>query len=399
MVLRVTLASAVVAATSAARVDVGERPFFLVNEMRPSPLKTQLESCANNKWERTEYSIGHRGACLMFPEHSKESYLAAARMGAGIIECDVGFTKDLELVCRHDQADLHTSTNILLTPLAAKCTKPFTPYDPATGKEASAECRLTDITLAEFKTLKARMDSSNPKAKNVMEYVMSTPSWRTDFYNGPTSGTMMSHKDSIALFKSLGVKMTPELKMPVVPMPYNNFSMEAFAQKIVDEYVAAGVPFSDVFAQTVDKASIKYWLKAAPAFGQNAVLLDFADTVNELPNAAALAQLKTDGINTYAPPIWALLDKKDGKFVPSQTARDAKAAGLKLISWTLERSGVVAISHGGWYYQTVNDLVNREGDVLEALDVLFRQVGISGLFSDWPATVTYYANCVLGKKP
>lgn len=387
------------AAASAMQVQVGERPYFLINEMRPSPLKTQLESCTDMDLQPTEYSIGHRGACLMFPEHSKESYLAAARMGAGIIECDVGFTKDLELVCRHDQADLHTSTNILITPLAAKCTKPFTPYDPVTGKEASAECRLTDITLAEFKTLKAKMDSSNPKAKTAMEYVMSTPSWRTDFYNGPTSGTMMSHKDSIALFKSLGVKMTPELKVPVVPMPYGNFSMEAFAQKIVDEYEAAGVPFSDVFAQTVDKASIQYWLKAAPAFGQNAVLLDFADTVKELPTAAALTQLKADGINTYAPPIWALLDKKDGKFVPSQTARDAKAAGLKLISWTLERSGVVAISHGGWYYQTVNDLVNREGDVLEALDVLFRQVGISGLFSDWPATVTYYANCVLGKKP
>jgi glycerophosphoryl diester phosphodiesterase len=28
-------------------------------------------------------------------------------MGAGIIECDVTFTKDRELVCRHDQRDLH----------------------------------------------------------------------------------------------------------------------------------------------------------------------------------------------------------------------------------------------------------------------------------------------------
>ena len=28
------------------------------------------------------------------------------------------------------------------------------------------------------------------------------------------------------------------------------------------------------------------------------------------------------------------------------------------------------------------------------LDVLARQVGIRGIFSDWPATVTYYANCL-----
>ena len=30
----------------------------------------------------------------------------------------------------------------------------------------------------------------------------------------------------------------------------------------------------------------------------------------------------------------------------------------------------------------------------KALDVLARQVGIVGIFSDWPATVTYYANCM-----
>ena len=84
----------------------------------------------------------------MFPEHTKESYEAAARMGAGIVECDVTFTKDKALVCRHAQNDLHTTTNILATPLAAKCTKGFTPHDPVANTPASAECRTSDITLA-----------------------------------------------------------------------------------------------------------------------------------------------------------------------------------------------------------------------------------------------------------
>ena len=64
------------------------------------------------------FSIAHRGAALMFPEHTEESYRAAARMGAGIVECDVTFTKDKELVCRHAQNDLHRSTNILASNLA-----------------------------------------------------------------------------------------------------------------------------------------------------------------------------------------------------------------------------------------------------------------------------------------
>ena len=75
-------------------------------------------------FRESDFSIGHRGAPLQFPEHTKESYEAAARMGAGILECDVTFTKDRQLVCRHSQCDLHTTTNILAIPaLAAKCTQ------------------------------------------------------------------------------------------------------------------------------------------------------------------------------------------------------------------------------------------------------------------------------------
>jgi glycerophosphoryl diester phosphodiesterase len=29
------------------------------------------------------------------------------------------------------------------------------------------------------------------------------------------------------------------------------------------------------------------------------------------------------------------------------------------------------------------------------LDVLARGVGVRGVFSDWPATTTYYANCMM----
>lgn len=73
--------------------QIGPRPFYLVDKMKDGPLKTQLSQCTG-PFHKTDFSIGHRGAALQFPEHSKESYSAAARMGAGIIECDVTFTKD-----------------------------------------------------------------------------------------------------------------------------------------------------------------------------------------------------------------------------------------------------------------------------------------------------------------
>jgi glycerophosphoryl diester phosphodiesterase len=44
--------------------------------------------------------------------------------------------------------------------------------------------------------------------------------------------------------------------------------------------------------------------------------------------------------------------------------------------------------------QSITPAVNNDGDTFKLLDVLARQVGIRGIFSDWPGTVTYYANCM-----
>ncbi len=380
--------------SSPSAVQLGPRPYFLVNDMAEGPLKAKLQSCANGPFEKTAFSIGHRGAAMMFPEHTKESYEAAARMGAGIVECDVTFTKDQALVCRHAQNDLHTTTNILATPLAAKCTRGFTPFDPVKNSPASAECRASDITLAEFKSLRGKMDASNPKARTVEEYLGGTATWRTDLYSGPTSGTLLTHAESIALFQKLGVKMTPELKSASVPMPFNGFTQAQYAQKMVDEYKAAGVLPSQVFAQSFNKEDVLYWVQNEPAFGKQAVFLDSANSVKELPDLAKLQSYKAQGIQIVAPPLFALLDAQNGKIVPSAYARNAQQAGLGIITWTLERSGILATGKPGWYYQSFNSAVQREGDMMQVLDVLAKDVGILGVFSDWPATVTYYANCM-----
>jgi glycerophosphoryl diester phosphodiesterase len=282
----------------------------------------------------------------------------------------------------------------LATPLAAKCTKPFTPFNPATNAAASAECRTSDITLAEFKTLRGKMDASNPKATTVADYLGGTANWRTDLYSGPTSGTLLTHKESIALFQKLGVKMTPELKSASVAMPFEGFSQANYAQKMIDELKAANASPADVFAQSFNKDDVLYWVKNEPAFGKQAVFLDSADKASDLPGLDALKRYKADGIQIVAPPLFALLDAKGGKVVPSDYAKNAKAAGLSVITWTLERSGRLADGKSGWYYQTFAPAIQREGDMMEVLDVLAKDVGILGIFSDWPATVTYYANCM-----
>jgi glycerophosphoryl diester phosphodiesterase len=379
--------------------QIGPRPFYLVDKMKDGPLKTQLSQCTG-PFRKTDFSIGHRGAALQFPEHSRESYLAAARMGAGVIECDVTFTKDRQLVCRHSQCDLHTTTNILSAPaLAAKCSQPFSPADPASGKKASAKCCTSDITLAEFKTLAAKMDGFNPDATIVAEYQNGTPRWRTDLY--ANSGTLMTHDESIALIKNLGAKFTPELKAPEVTMPFDgDYTQEKYASQMLEAYKAAGIPASDVFAQSFNLADILYWVKTEPDFGAQAVYLEDRYEKQGLdPNRPetwkpSMAELKASGVKILAPPIWVMLALNDkNEIVPSEYAKAAKAAGIDLIGWSLERDGPLN-KGGGFYHSSVKAAIDRDGDTLTVLDVLAKQVGVRGMFSDWPATTTFYASCM-----
>ena len=381
-------------------VQLGPRPFFLARDLDDGPLKRTLTACADGPFKATDFSIGHRGAPLQFPEHTEESYVAAARMGAGMLECDVVFTKDRELVCRHAQNDLATTTNILVTPLAATCTQPFVPAafspDGSLKTPARAECRTSEITLAEFKTLRGKMDGLNRRATTPEAFLEGTPGFRSDLYSGPTSGQLLSHRESIELFKSLGVKMIPELKVPTVAMPFDGFTQDQLRQKMIDEYKEAGVPPGQVWAQSFDLDDVLYWIDHEPAFGRQGVFLEDATAPADLPDLSELAEYKRRGINVVAPPLFALLGlDPTNRIVPSQYARDAKAAGLDIIAWTLERSGVLADGRdSGFYYRTVSSAIQREGDVYRVLDALARAVGVIGVFSDWPATVTYYDNCL-----
>ncbi|AEI94972.1 glycerophosphodiester phosphodiesterase family protein [Roseobacter litoralis] len=377
-------------------ITTGPRPLYLIDQMAPGPLRDKLLSCAGDPVQRTLFSIGHRGAPLQFPEHTVESNMAAARMGAGILECDVTFTSDKELVCRHAQNDLHTTTNILATDLAANCTAGFVPADG--DAKASAECRTSDITLAEFRTLTGKMDAANTNARTVEEYMDGTAGWRTDLY-AADGGDLMTHAESIALFKSLGAKFTPELKSPAVDMPYDGFTQEDYAQKLIDEYKSADIPASDVWAQSFNLDDVLYWIRAEPEFGAQAVYLDGSYRIDGWnPDAPEtwthqMDDLKAMGVNYIAPPTWVLMTLDGGKIVPTRYAIDARAAGIDIITWTMERSGPLQ-DGGGWYYQSIKDVINSDGVMYEVIDVLAQDVGVKGIFSDWPATISYYASCM-----
>jgi glycerophosphoryl diester phosphodiesterase len=327
-------------------------------------------------------------------------------MGAGIVECDVTFTAEGELVCRHAECDLHTTTNILVTPLADKCEVKWT----GPNQSPAPRCCTSALTLPEFRSLRGKMDSANPAATTVEGYLGGNPTWRTELYTG--RGTLVTLEESIKLNQKNGVKHTPELKEGDAQRIAAVFGgQDEYAQKLADTLSANGVRRRDAWPQSFNVNDVLYWVKNT-RYGEQAVfLIDYDaakddiilrdETGTPVPPAdrpAFFTKLKQAGVNIIAPAMPALLAVTDnGQIVPSQFARDLKAWNFDIITWTFERSDVrQGASKAGFYFDfdPQGKAVKKDSDIYKALDVLARRVRILGIFSDWPATVTYYANCM-----
>jgi glycerophosphoryl diester phosphodiesterase len=249
--------------------------------------------------------------------------------------------------------------------------------------------------LEEIKTLCAKMDSSGGSgATTPEEYVYGgTADWRTDIhqYECPEVPT---HLESIELVMHWGGKFTPELKGPEVDMPYEgDYTQEDYAQQMIDEYISMGVDPEYVWPQSFNPEDVYYWIQNTD-YGKQAVALD--ETLrNEEEVEAWIKELYENHVQIVAPPLWALVEadlSTELGIVPSYYAMTAKKYGLDIITWTLERTDP---GLNGWYWQTLQDLDLVEGDKYALLYVLAYEVGVLGVFSDWPATTTFFANCML----
>jgi len=368
--------------------QLGPRPFYLLDKLAPGPLHERLAACADEtaEYPRSPLAIGHRGAALFFPEHTREGYLAAVHQGAGGVECDVVPTKDGALVCRHSERDLAETTNILSTPLAAKCRKGF-------GPGRKPDCRTTDLTLAEFLSLEGWPEGRDERARKPQDYYRAAPAWRSLAY---APGAVVSHRQYIELLLPYGVDFVPELKKANLPP---GLSRDEYRRRIIDDYRDLGVPPQRVRPQSFDLDDIRFWRHYAPDYAKNAIWLDGRykqpgfDPAHPERLRPTMEELADEGLGYLSPPLWVLLTiDENGQIAPSAYARAARKAGLELIPWTLERSGPLS-SGGGWYYQTVKSAIHADGDVYRVLEVLVNQIGVFAVFSDWPATVAFFDAC------
>jgi glycerophosphoryl diester phosphodiesterase len=152
---------------------------------------------------------------------------------------------------------------------------------------------------------------------------------------------------------------------------------------------------------------VLYWIDHTQYGKQAVYLLDYDANANDIviqapynamERMAYFKMLKQRGVRIIAPPVPALLTvDAGGKIVPSQLAKDLKAMDFGIITWTFERADLrQGAAKAGYYYDfdPTGAAIKNDGDMYKALDVLAKDVKILGIFSDWPGTVTYYANCM-----
>lgn len=184
------------------------------------------------------------------------------------------------------------------------------------------------------------------------------------------------------------------------PSAQGNYTQVQYARDLINTFINKGIAAERVWPQSFLPADVFQWIEEFPEFGAQAVYLDEdGDTPETFTAAVArLPSLKAQGVNIISPPINYLLtygDSDNSTIVPSSYATTAKAAGFDIIAWSFERSGPLDIveANEDYYYNTISQAVSYDGQLYEILDILANQIGITGLFSDWSATVGYFANC------
>lgn len=140
-------------------IEFGLWFFYLIDQMSDGDFKDKLQVCVGQFLWKIDFLIGYCGVLMQFFEYMFESYCVVVVMGVGILECDVIFIKDYELVCCYVQDDLYISMNILVSGLVFKCSKGFILVFG--DMLVFVDCWVLDFILVEFLIFSGKMDGVN----------------------------------------------------------------------------------------------------------------------------------------------------------------------------------------------------------------------------------------------
>lgn len=336
-------------------------------------------------WPAAPAVAGHRGASALRPEHTLASYQKAIDDGADIVEPDLVATKDGVLVARHEN-EISGTTNVASLPQFAnrKTTKTIDGI-PVTGWFTE------DFTLAELKTLRAveRIPANRPA---------------NTAYNGqfeiPTLQEVIDLVKQQAQAKGKTIGIYPETKHPTY---FKSIGLP-LEKRLVDTLVNNGYKGKDaaVYIQSFEVANLKEIRgmsqfrivqlidnpNNAPVNGvpRNAPY-DFIASGSKLTYGDMVKPAGLKDIATYAdvvaPYKEVIIPRTSANELgaPTSLVADARAAGLKVHTWTLRpENPFLPVSMRA---PDVNSLTQRGDSVAEITAYL--KAGIDGFFTDDPA--------------
>ena len=337
-------------------------------------------------WPPSPAVTAHRGASALRPEHTLAAYQKAIEDGADIIEPDLVATRDGVLVARHEN-EIGGTTNVASVSQFASRRKTKTIDGiPVTGWFTE------DFTLAELKTLRARERiPANRPANTAYDGQFEVPTLQEVID--------LVKRESVARRKVIG--LYPETKHPT----YFKAIGLPLEKRLVDQLAASGYQgkAAAVFIQSFEVANLKELRtltsmrlvqlidnpKNAPAPNgapRNAPY-DFVAAVSkrtyaDLVTPAGLREIATyaDVVSPYKEVIIARTAANE-LAAPSSFVADARAAGLKVHTWTLRPENPFLPAS---LRLPDASSASQRGDGAAEIGAYLR-AGIDGFFTDDPA--------------
>ena len=276
--------------------------------------------------------FGHRGACALRPEHTLASYALAIADGADYVEPDLCITRDGVLVIRHEP-EISGTTDVAAHPEFAS---------RRTSKVVDGETMegwfLTDFTLPELKTLRARERLPLVRPQNAR--------WDGAF-EVPTFTEYLDFVAAESAARGRLIGMVPEIKHSTWHAAQGLPIEERFLAALASHPYAKRAPVEIQSFETANLRDLRRRL-GRPANVRLMQLVDdpsarpadlaatgSATTWAELTTAAGLRAMATYA-DTVSPNSRVLipLDAQGRLGPPAPIIRDAHAAGLLVRSWT-----------------------------------------------------------------
>ncbi|MBO1754517.1 glycerophosphodiester phosphodiesterase family protein [Allobranchiibius sp. CTAmp26] len=333
--------------------------------------------------------VGHRGACGYRPEHTVESYLLAARLGADSLEPDLVMTSDGQLICRHEPELSRTTDVATRAEFADRRTTRRVGESEATGWFAE------DFTLAEIGTLWATERLAQLRPSNTIYHGRCRVASFDDLLRvraqvsrelGREIGLSVELKDP-SRYRAMGMDMERAVLDGLrrggavdgsVPAYLQSFELHSLI-RLRDEL---GVTLPLIFL--LENGGVP------PGFGSGA----HKGTYDELLSARGLKLLSTwiDGVGPGKARVFPR--RTDGTLgMPSRLVRDAHAAGLLVHVWTFRAENAFLaedMRRGG-----------READWGDVLGEMrrFLRAGVDALICDQPDLAVLARDEMLSRLP